>query len=322
MTLQAILKRIAFFFFCFAVFNSHAQDLQPNHLLLPEQPFTIPFTWKADSINGKWDEHAAMLIPVRLDNCPQKFYMQFDLGVPSSLFYTNKMLAVRDRFAKVIDMNDTTAKLTTISFFTGKTKLLAREIALKQAGTDGINWKEGTTEIIGTLGTDLIDNRLVIIDYPGKKLLINVPGSDTGKLKMNSLIYSGRRILFPSIIKGKRTILYFDTGSSAFELLTDKETAQSLSIHNAIPVIFKVNSWGRTLEATSLPTNDSLQMGDLKLPVKYATFIEGASDSQIKQMMKLGIGGMTGNKLFIQSRLLLDLKNKRFAIIPPAAKRK
>ena len=43
--------------------------------------------------------------------------------------------------------------------------------------------------------------------------------------------------------------------------------------------------------------------------------MQGASDTQIAQMMKMGIGGMTGNKLFIGSILVLDTKNKKLGFI-------
>jgi hypothetical protein len=52
-----------------------------------------------------------------------------------------------------------------------------------------------------------------------------------------------------------------------------------------------------------------------RMPIRHVTYIEGASDVQINQMMKMGIGGMTGNRLFISSVLLLDTKNRRFGIL-------
>jgi hypothetical protein len=52
-----------------------------------------------------------------------------------------------------------------------------------------------------------------------------------------------------------------------------------------------------------------------KLPIKFATYIEGASDTQIQQMMKMGIGGMTGNKLFLNATLVLDTRNKKFGVL-------
>ena len=51
------------------------------------------------------------------------------------------------------------------------------------------------------------------------------------------------------------------------------------------------------------------------MPLNRVTCIEGVSDSDVKRMAQMGIGGMTGNRLFLQSKLVLDLIRKRFGII-------
>lgn len=301
----------------FLVFNFHfsrAQELPASQLVVPDKAFTIPFTWKGDSVNGQWDEHAAMLIPVKFINCPYTFYMQFDLGSPYSLFYTNKMATISARYPKAIQATDTATKLSGFQFSTGGMKILAKEIVMRSLGNAAVNWEPKGLEIIGTLGVDLIDDRQVLIDYPGKRIIINYRSKH--KPELADLYYSGRRILFPSSIRGKQSILYFDTGSSAFELLTNKEMVLSLASPGAVPVKYNVSSWGRTLEATSIVTGDSITIAFSKIPINKATYIEGASDAQVKQMMKMGIGGMTGNKLFLRSLLFLDLRNKKFAVVP------
>jgi hypothetical protein len=297
-----------------------AQNIAPNYLQLSDDLQTIPFRWKADSLNGDWDEHAAILIPVKIANCPKEFYMQFDLGAPSSLLYTEKLASIAKLFPKAIPALDSNSKLHAFGFTAGKTKIKAQEIVTISMKGD-IDWRKNSINIIGTLGTDLIDNRDVVIDYPGQKLLINGrPGDDTA-VYLGDLIYTRRSILLPAVIKEKQTILYFDTGSSAFELLTNEKTAHALAIPNAVESRYPVNSWGKMLTAVSIPTADSITIAGFKLPLKKATYIEGVSDSQVNQMMKMGIGGMTGNKLFLHSILYLDLKNKKFALIPRSGKK-
>lgn len=308
-----VIKTAAILFLVFNFYFSRAQESPVNQLKVPDKTFTIPFIWKGDSINGQWDEHAAMLIPVKFRNCPNTFYMQFDLGSPYSLFYTNKMATIGARCPKTIQATDTTTKLSGFQFSTGGMKILAKEILMRPLGNTTVSWAPQRLEIVGTLGVDLIDDRQVLIDYPGKRIVINYHHS-SHKPELADLYYSGRRILFPSSIRGKQSILYFDTGSSAFELLTDKETVLSLASPGAVPVKYNVSSWGRALEATSVVTSDSITIAFNKIPINKATYIEGASDVQVKQMMKMGIGGMTGNKLFLRSLLFLDLKNKKFFV--------
>lgn len=100
-----------------------------------------------------------------------------------------------------------------------------------------------------------------------------------------------------------------------YELLTDKKTAPSLAVTDAEVVQNKVESWGKYLIVNTVTTKDSIEIGDTKITIRKASFIEGVSNSQAEQMMKMGIGGMTGNKLFLDYKLVIDTKNKKFGLI-------
>jgi hypothetical protein len=262
---------------------SLAQDTPSNQLVLPEEPFEAPFVWKGDSINGQWEHYAAMLIPVKLEGCPKQFYMQFDLGAPYSLFYRNKPETINSRYPLRLQLSDSA-------------------------------WQGNAIEIIGTLGTDLIGSKAVMIDYPGKKIIVCDTIPEKPGLMLTDFIYANRSIILPALIKGKKTLLFFDSGSSAFELLTNKETTAMLAQPGVIPATYPVTSWGKILTAVSYTSSDSIEIAAVKMPLNRVTYIEGASDAQVNRMMKMGIGGMTGNKLFLHSILMLDIKNKRFGI--------
>lgn len=292
--------------------------LAANQLVLPSETYNIPFYWLGDSVNSGWEAHSAILIPVKLKNCPKQFYMQFDSGSPYSLLYSSKLKAIHSKYPKALQMTDSAIKLTDFSFKAGKMPLTAKEIVIRKMGNESINWKNRRSiEIIGTFGTDLIDGKVLIIDYPNKKMTIseNIPAELNPQLALSDFIYAGRSIMFPATVQGKKTMLYFDSGSSRYELLTDKKTAQALAVPNTSLVQSKVKSWDRILTANSLASNESIEIGNTSIPVHYATYMEGASNSQVEQMMKMGIGGMTGNKIFLDYKLVLDTKNKKFGLI-------
>ena len=300
------------------IFQSYfclGQDTPSNPLNLPVEHFKVPFIWKGDSINGQWEHYAAMLIPVKLVGCPKQFYMQFDVGVPYSLFYRNKLKAISSQYPHAIQVSDSAGMGKEVSFIVGQTKIIAHEMMLKQLGATHINWDNSAIEIIGTLGADLIENKTVLIDYPGKKISIGYIIPERSALTLIDFIYANRSIILPALIKGKKTMLYFDSSSSAFELLTNKETAAMLTLPGATPVTYPVTSWGKILNATSYASGDSIEIASIKIPLNKVTYIEGASDAQVNRMMKMGIGGMTGNKLFLNSILVLDIKNKQFGIL-------
>ncbi len=120
-------------------------------------------------MNERVEHYATMLIPVRLPGCHKRFYMQFDLGVPFSLFYRNKIQAISSRYRFPEQVNDSTTSLKEFSFLTGNTKIIAHDIVVKPLGNSQINWNKEAVEIIGTLGVDFIGNNTISIDYRVKK---------------------------------------------------------------------------------------------------------------------------------------------------------
>ena len=301
--------------FCFYFNSACGQSTSP--LQQPAAAYKVKFTWLGDTVNAKWESYSALLIPVRLPGCPKQFYMQFDLGAPHSLFYKNTLRAIRAKYGQGIPATDTSPKLRDFTFLLGKQKIFAKEIGVKDFGDTIISRDSKSITVIGTLGVDLIANKTVIINYPGKQLEVcdSIPPGINAQVKLSSFMFIQNSILLPALIRGKQSLLYFDTGSSAFELLTSKEICAALAKPNTSLVSYPVKSWGKTLTANTVATADSLVLASQKLPIKFATYIEGASDTQIQQMMKMGIGGMTGNKLFLNAILVLDTRNKKFGVI-------
>jgi hypothetical protein len=292
--------------------------LPPNHLSVPSGSYKIPFTWVGDTVNGVWQPHTALLIPVKIKNCPKQFYMQFDLGSPYSLFYGNKLAAIRTRYPKALPPFDSSGKLINFAFSVGKMPVAAKQIVVKQFDRSSINWKQkASPEIIGTIGSDLIDAKVFVIDYPGRQLVIadEIPAELRSKLNLTDFIYARRSIILPATLHGKKTMLYFDTGSSMYPLLTDKKTAEAIALPNAPLLQSKVRSWDTFRTANSLATSASIEIANVQVPVRFSTYMEGVSDSQVGQMMKMGIGGMTGNALFLDYILVIDTGKKKFGLV-------
>lgn len=310
---------------CIIIWGAPAKaQLQPvpalpdNQLVLPAGTHAIPFHWQGDSILSKWEPHSAMLIPVKLAGCPRMFYMQFDLGSPYSLLYKNKLAAIQRKYPGAIPPDTANGKLVNFSFEAGEVPISAKEITVKQFDSSNtIREDKNSLEIIGTIGADLVDGKVIIIDYPQCRLTISaaIPAELMPELSLAGFTYAGRSVLLPVKLRGNQTMLYFDTGSSMYELLTDKNTCRQLAIPNTGLLHYQVRSWDKILSANSLATNDSLEIAGAKIPIHYVTYIEGVSDAQVAQMSKMGIGGMTGNKIFLEYKLVLDTGNKKFGLI-------
>ena len=292
-------------------------SLPANNLHIAEKNYQLKFRWLADSVNNRMEPHAAMLLPIKLPGCSKQFYMQFDTGSPFTLFYKGKMEAIQQKYPKIITLNDSAVIIKNDQFYVGSMQVDALQVFVKEYGSHQINWKDkNSIEIIGTFGVDFIENRVIAIDYPAKKFFTGttIPENLSRGLVMNDFMFTRRSILLPASIKSKKSILFFDTGSSAYTLLTNKQTAELLAMPNAVVAKSKSKSWGRTMIAHTIPTSDSIGIADKKFPLHATTFMEGVSENQLAQMMRFGIGGLTGNQLFASSVLIIDTKTKKFGL--------
>lgn len=300
---------------CLQAVQAQLPSLPANQLTLPAGQYTLPLHWKGDTLHGQWHPHAALLIPVTLPGCLRIFYMQFDTGSPYSLFYRHQLQAIHRRYPATNVLRHLGDSLFHFTFKAGPMRITARQIAVRSFDSSTIDWNDHAPLLIGTLGTDLIDNKVVTIDYP--RLQLHIADSlspDFRQGRPAAFGYAMRRILLPAAIGNKNTLLYFDSGSSAFELLTDKTTCLHLATDSTRVVQYPVPSWGKTLQAHTVATSDSITLAGQPIPLRQATWIEGVSNAQVSQMMKMGIGGMTGNQLFIRYTLVLDTRNKQFRL--------
>lgn len=285
-------------------------------IVLPET-CSVAFRWQGDSVLNAWEPHAAMLVPIRLAGCPRPFYLQFDLGAPQSILYESKLNAVRSRYPAAAPPIEA-GIIRNFTCTLGEAPVSFPSISVKPLGTTGIDWQDTSGyDIIGTLGADAISGRAAVIDYPLQTLALSsaIPGNLLPRLSLANFTFARNRILLPATVNGKETLLFFDTGSSMFELLTDPETARQLALPGSTPRSYAVNSWGKSLTANTSPANGAIGLAGHAIPLRSVSFMEGADPAQVAFMRQLGIGGMTGNKLFLQHILVLDTKRQLFGLI-------
>lgn len=304
--------------FCFQPVLFSQQQIGKERIVFPAGDVSTPFTWRGDSMFARWEPYSALLIPVKLAGSPHTFYMQFDLGSPYTMLYKNTMAGIAKKYPQTGQNTLAKDTLTDFSLSVGNTSIVASRLPLRPFGNENINWNDTLAPvIIGTLGTDLVDGRSFRIDFPKQEIRIGLqtdpPAAEA--FEMYDLVYVYGRILLPAMISGKNTMLFFDSGASAFSLLTDKPTALQLAADNTVPVTHKSSSWGGQWNVYTWPSAANVKIAGRDLPLQQVSYVEsGYSSQQAEQMKKMGIGGVTGNKLFIHSVLLVDLRNKKFGI--------
>jgi hypothetical protein len=282
-------------------------------------PAPITFTWSSARIGDRIEPHHAILIPVRLNAIEKTFYMQFDLGAQSTLFYRAKIDSIRERYPEVsYSSQGESLILAPLRLSAGETNVSSdgsRVIELKSA--QPVNWSPDAIDVIGTFGADLIADRIMIVDYPGKaiRLVDALPAEIASKVALVPMSFQSRRIFLDGKINGDARKIIYDTGSSAFEMLTDESTWKKLARAGAPVETYDVKSWNDTLTTHSVATDATIEIGGVVLPLKRVTRVEGVGVLTQLAMRTMGVGGMTGNKLFIDHTIVLDTKNQRFGVV-------
>lgn len=301
------------------VFMRKSFQAPPNQLVLSTPHGQVQFVWTEDDFGGVVEPHSSILLPVTLQTPGKTFYMQFDLGAPSSVLYHDTVMAIQARLPvfTLVEEDQRNYAIDTQLTAGGIQISLKRARLTKSAGNGEINWEDDTgVVVIGTIGSDLLDGRVLTIDYPNRSLSVaaTVP-SDVASTPSAKLDYKERRVILAAEFEGAPTKIMLDTGSSSFALLTSESTWLRVSAGGTNARKFGVNSWGDTLTAHVADTAASIGLGGSLLPLKNVTYIEGTSVLQNLLMRMSGMSGMTGNKLLLDKTLVLDPANSRYWVL-------
>ena len=290
-----------------------------NQLVVSQLPATIPFAWEANATNPQALSHAALLVPISVPGCPRTCYLQFDTGAPYTLLKANALAVLRAEYpATRVVLQAQGDSIRSFRFTIGQGRVLARSLWVRpHASATQLPANTAEPFVIGTLGTDVIDGRVLVIDYVRQRFTLSstAPDSLLRRASFVPMSFKERRVLLNVGLQGEQQELMFDSGSSAFALLTSpgnwKQMAQPAATAQSVPV----NSWDKTLTAHTVATSAAMQFGATTVPLGTVSYIEGISFMQSMLTRFSGMGGMLGNAPFSQHTIILDAKAGRFGVV-------
>ncbi|WP_375435514.1 hypothetical protein [uncultured Hymenobacter sp.] len=289
-----------------------------NQLTLTQLPATCSFLWDADTTAGRAMPHAALLVPVTLPGCPRTCYLQFDTGAPYSILYDNPLAALRARYPATHNaLLPHADSVRNFRFAIGQGQVQVRTIRVMHRGATQLPADSTAPLVIGTLGSDVLADQALVVDYARRRfsLYSSVPDSLARRAAYVPMRFDSRRVLLDVGLQGKPKQLLFDSGSSAFALLTNQATWHDMARPAALAHTVPVNSWGKTLTAHTVPTAAAMQVGSLVLPLRTVTYIEGMSWRETLLMRFSGMGGMLGNEPFVEHTVIMDAPRGRFGVV-------
>jgi len=271
---------------------------EKNYLTVENESGNIPFTWLGEDKN-------VLLLPIHFPNDTLTYYLQFDSGSPSTVFYSK---AVNN--LKQINRNRERAKT---SFYIGKTKIMSDKFQILNIGKD--DNKNDTLKILGTIGADVLENRKTVINFKENYMELNLSIEPFQfQEKLFDFNFKKRKLIIRGLLNGNEEKFLFDSGTSAYELLTNHEIWEKLKLPNSKINIEKSQSWDNILTTYTANCNQKIQFGDKKVKLTNVTYVEGFSQTQYSMMKFSGMTGMLGNKIFLNNCLYIDCTENKIGI--------
>jgi hypothetical protein len=310
-----LLKISTILLFFGSVITANAQDVK-----------WIPFNWTADSVSGRYFDKLSINVPVKIDNIHANFNMQFDLGAVRTVIYGNSIKPYLEAYPDLKSKIDTSKKF----LIQGEYKPMFTNMELKMGAALFKNIEIGyfkgfgsiinqdsilskTEKHIGTIGPDIFQNKILIIDYPQKRIGVCEELPKQYKMaNFQPFKNDDGRIKIPLFINGKIEYLLFDTGSSIFTLTTTKENALKTA-DARIADSLVVSNWGKYLTFYGVKTNKEIKFGNKVLNSSLIYFDKKETYADFYKSEN--IWGLTGNVFFLKNIIIIDYKNKLFGVL-------
>lgn len=280
-----------------SVYFSQKFTPEKNYLTVKNESGNILMIWLGNDKN-------VLLVPIHFQADSTTYYLQFDTGSPSTVFYSNSIKNIRG-----INIIQDRAKTL---FNLGKTEISSDKFILLHQGK---KHDKDSLKIIGTLGADILENNKTLINFKENYLVFNL--SKTPSQYNNQLIdfkFKKRKIILKGILRGQKEQFLFDSGTSAYELLTNKETWENLKSSNSKVSIERAQSWQNILTTFTATCDQNIQFQNRRIQLQEVTYVEGFSQTQYALMKFSGMTGMLGNRVFLNSILYLDCKDEKFVL--------
>lgn len=269
---------------------------EKNYLKVENESGSVPLTWMGDDKN-------VLLLPLHFPKDAKTYYLQLDTGSPYTVFYSDAIKKIR----QISVDNDH----VTTSFSIGKTKISSDKFKIY----DHRNDTNASIRIIGTLGADILENRKTVINFRENYIALNLSEVPYQfQTKLFDFTFKKRRMIIRGFLKGQEEQFLYDSGTSAYELLTDKEVWKTLKLPNSKIKVDRSQSWDKVLTVYTANCNHKIRFYEHEIPLNSVTYVEGYSQAQYAMMKFSGMTGMLGNKIFLHNSLYIDCTQNKMAI--------
>lgn len=257
-----------------------------------------------------------MMIPLKIRDLPYVVFFQFDLGSNMTMLYGNaldtiavkhpeirKSIALVDRKQGIQAYKNIELQMEKYSAFNPNCYVASyygQNFLSSDLDTDTVQ--------VGTIGVDMFQGKILVIDYPGQRFAICdvLPNELATTLYDIELDKTGRAIL-PMQIHNKTYRVMFDNGSSLFPIIGPTNLVESLA-KNPYSDSMTISSWGKHHMVKGKLLTDSFRLAGHVFPgcMVYADSRDEAKSEHYDLI--------AGNALFWDHIVIIDFKRNKFGI--------
>jgi len=310
----AILGSTVFFFACKST-NKSGENFIPDHL-------TEKFYWSPAEISGRHFDKAAMFLPISLDTVSETHYSQFDLGSDATIFYQNNLKSITAyNYLKFDSLSDSNPErplfmIRDVNLKIGKIKMGKRNVLGFYNYGEPIAKKNSAPvaeNSLGTIGADIFQNKLLIIDFPNHTIsVLDTANSTLEKyFSFEKCRIENNRIMVPLKFNGKTRFFMYDTGSSLFPMMTTVSNWKEIS-QQKINDTLSVTNFGNPVIMLGSGASKEINIGINSIADFTVYYAKDNNFDKIFEQLKCD--GLIGNAFFFNNTICIDFKNKRFGI--------
>lgn len=272
----------------------------------------IPFMWSSDTLFGRRMERLAIFLRGKVLPIGKEGAFQFDLGAPRSVIYGNAFdpdVLDGHTTGKTAILNGREVPVLDLSISVGDVAI-EEPLLLRDFGEGEI---EGLP-IIGTVGADLVDGRILICDFPNRRLAVldSLPEGLVSGLHFTEMKRApDGHMLLRAKVGGRETYVMYDSGSSIFGLLTTREIWETLT-NGEITDSFRITAWGKVYTVYGGRMKGRILLGGEPLPVEVVHYVSMPGFGDF--LKRNGAVGIVGNRPFWNGTIVLDNVRGRFGL--------
>lgn len=300
-------------------FNNSLFREKPNFLKYTLEKKSIHFDWASQNIGGIIEPQAAMIIPVKMKGLAHQLHMQFDTGAPTSFIYEKDLKSLQKIGVEIKEVvKNEKSYAENLDFVLGNNHIKVSMIQILKSYGHMFGKNDTIKRIgIGTIGSDFLVDKITSIDFKNQKIQF----FDERSKLMSSLAdfkkfdFSGRRIMLPAKVDDKEDEFLYDSGCSAFGLITIKNRFEDYTNKNIDGIKYDAKSWENKIPIRSKTSNKLFGIGNVTLKLKRVSYVDMYTAIQPIITPFTRIGGWLGNQPFNENTLILDTQKEEFIIV-------